>query len=217
MLAPPKGALMFPEGLNYKQVYRGTGDNDRFVIDRRFYPIMMVDLRGMATDALMRVFYADVGKWLDHIRAKESQPLVGIIGLDRAKVAPPTTRKLAADFERKYMADPNYLHAIYVVNSRVIRGAMTAVSWMSGADTTKISYVLSWKEGIMLAKSSYAAAGWPMIEIPLDYQFPTNWISRSAAACARECGSLRSSYAPARRVASQSLTICVHWAQNSGL
>jgi hypothetical protein len=163
---------MFPERLSCKQVYRGTGDDDRFVIDKRYYPVMMVDLRGMATDTLMRDFYTDVGKWLEHIRATKSQPLVGIIGLDKAKVAQPTTRKIAADFEKVYMADPHYLRAIYVVNSRVIRGAMTAVSWMSGADTSKINYVLTWKEGITLAKSSYEAAGYPMVDIPLDYQFP---------------------------------------------
>jgi hypothetical protein len=162
---------MFPEGLSYQQAYRGTGD-DRFVVDRRYYPVMFVDLRGMATDALMMAFYTDVGRWLDHIGEAKSQPLVGIIGLDRAKVSPPTTRKLAAELERKYMADPNYLRAIYVVTNRVIRGAMTAVSWMSGADTSKIEYAVSWKDGINRANSAYQAAGYPPLDIPLDYEFP---------------------------------------------
>mgnify|MGYP001162882153 CR=1 FL=1 len=103
-----------------------------FVADARDYPLLVVRWFGESTETSVRRYF----QWLDgmYARAKaERTQLVSINDSRLAKRPPPTVRKVTAELidASSLAADEYALPTLLVLDSALIRGAVTAMRWLS--------------------------------------------------------------------------------------
>lgn len=115
-----------PSLLSYRE-----GDH-AFVADARDYPLLVVRWFGESTEDSVRRYF----RWLDAMyeRAKsEGTQIVTINDSRLAKRPPPTVRKLTAELidASAVATGDDSLPTVLVLDSALIRGAVTAMKWLS--------------------------------------------------------------------------------------
>lgn len=123
---PRYHGVCMPEGLTHLVDRKGS-----IVIDSRFLPILFVTFRGGSTEGLIRDYFKKLEAL--HRRLGPDARYVSITDAREASHPPAAVRKLVADLTEAHrdVWSRLVLRSLTVIDSAVIRGAFTAIEWIS--------------------------------------------------------------------------------------
>lgn len=160
-----------PEIIDDSISYWTDGEND-VVYDARYFPVLMHIGRGSGTPELFTFLYEQRQRYVQ--RAKdEGVKCVQILHVEDWKPPPADERKMAAEFAKKYDADcaGTCLAMYFIMSNRLIRGALTAISWITGGDEVPLIPVASIADAAALADKALARHQ-NVSPFPRDYEVP---------------------------------------------
>ena len=112
--------------------FRSGGSS--FVADGRYFPLLVATWYGETSEASLRRYHRWVGAMRERGRREDVQ-IVSINDSRNAQRPPATVRKVAVELmleSRRAAGDGLQLPTLVVVDSPLVRGALAAMSWMSG-------------------------------------------------------------------------------------
>lgn len=136
-----------------------SSGNARVVIDDRYMPVIISQWRGQATLELARWHAEHTQAMLDEcIRNNQKYVLVSDASL--AERPPPAVRKFFAEFAESggERQQELALASIIVISSAIMRGALTAVGWVSER-AARMDTVATMQVGLERALKALDAAG----------------------------------------------------------
>mgnify|MGYP001347076277 CR=1 FL=1 len=132
-------------------------DGDRaFVADRRFYPVVFIKWWGEMNEPLVRAAF----RWLDEVNAQARADGIKVVSVNDSRMSkrpPATIRKLMAELIDETGHD-DALPSIVVMENPLIRGAMTAMRWLSSREW-KVETTADVPAGLRRALALLAEAG----------------------------------------------------------
>jgi hypothetical protein len=110
------------------------GNDNVIVVDDTYFPVVVATWIGPPTEGAVRGYFA----WLDAllVRAtRESAPIINITDAGLAGVPSGDIRRLIAELTHDWGrrgADTHPISAYVVVDNAVVRGVLSALSWLHG-------------------------------------------------------------------------------------
>ena len=103
-----------------------------FVADARDYPLLVVRWFGESTETSVRRYF----RWLDAMYERARAEGIQLVSINDSRLAtrpPPTVRKVTAELidASTLATDDDALPTLLVLDNALIRGAVTAMKWLS--------------------------------------------------------------------------------------
>jgi hypothetical protein len=159
-----------PELNNCTKIKLVGGPNNFGYFDYSYFPIITIYYVGTFSDEIIHQAYA-LRELSSRAAHEQKTGVVVVMGVDEARVPPATTRKLAGEYAKRDKTEVGYIRGVNVVTNRLMRGALTAVTWLTG-DASSPLWATSYVDGVAKAKEIYESQGLPLPPIPDDYTFP---------------------------------------------
>lgn len=140
--------------------------------DARAFPLMIVDTNGELDIETFDAYFTWRNAWIAYAEAKGTK-LVQISVTNNAKPPSATVRKHIADMGKNDDKLAGLAATYVVVPNALLRGVVTAVTWVMGSSNTIKNYA-TLGEAAEAAKRYFASTGTRAPEFdPQTYQFPT--------------------------------------------
>lgn len=154
--------------MSNRDVYETSDPNGaKVVFDTRYFPIFIHEWHGTATMKIAEEHYPAREPVYERAR-REGAKLVIITDLSNASTPPATVRKLLGE---KAQSDANVdelIGYVILVPSAVMRGVVTALSWIIGENVKPIVYARSMEDALEKATKMAEHAG--VTYPPVKYQ-----------------------------------------------
>lgn len=136
-------------------VYRIGDDVDGITLDNTHHPIVFCHWYGETDEKMVEDLWAMRNDTCYDGVAKK----IILVHLFEVKPPRPTVRKRGADLALNdpYIQDGTFV-SVMVVASSLLRGALTAVLWITGKDKFPMEFASSMEEGILIANDLLKAA-----------------------------------------------------------
>jgi hypothetical protein len=153
-------------------VFRLSREGSEASFDARFAPIYVTQFRGR--------IQLESAEWLDKVASpifaralSEGKPAFYIVDARGMQSPPATVRRYWADsIERNRAQLSQMLGTIVVVDNAILRGALTAINWLTGRGNA-ISYVTTFTEAVVEGNRLLSAGGHSLVELnATDYNLP---------------------------------------------
>lgn len=109
--------------------------NASMVVDDRHLPILIVTYRGTTTERMVREYFAWMGPLYGRL-AQTGDRMALITDVSAASRPSPVVRRLISEFYDHHRANQRTVCVadLAVVHSAVVRGAITAIQWLTRSD-----------------------------------------------------------------------------------
>ncbi|GEM_PF-1987837 len=139
------------EGFTY------SGDTVLGLVDVSHFPLTFDRKLGEPTEQYIHDFYAWRRACSLHAY-KMGTVHINVMDFNAWNVPKPTIRKLISEYSRQDLEEPGFCWQYLVITKAVMRGAITAISWMRG-DKSAYTFVATQEEAITRAKKMYEERG----------------------------------------------------------
>ena len=148
-------------GRSYEKIELHEGQAG-VVLDGSHYPVLLTDWIGVPSEALVQRYFAAYIAMLEQI-ARTGGHAVLITTTEQAGRPPANVRKLIADLtsEHRELINRVVVGNAVVLNNPLIRGAMTAMSWLD--PSLRVPYLANLREGMAYARETLGDHG---VELP---------------------------------------------------
>lgn len=142
--------------------------------DYRYFPITIMHVQGQPSEAAMDfLFLTWRQQAIDHA-LENGLKIANIVKMTQMSPPSATARKRAGEHASKDASNPGLLCTNLVVSSALVRGVLTAISWVAGTDNAPTTHARSIEHALKNSCRAFEQAGMQPPEIE-SYTPPPGW------------------------------------------
>jgi hypothetical protein len=154
-----------------KKIITTTMGDGSYVMDTRYFPLMMIAWIGLGSEALLDHYYEAREPYTTYAEQLGTK-IVLIVDIGAMQVPSATVRKYISEKNIAVDSKLTCVHSyITIIPNSIMRGVITAISWLNFKGT--IMNVPSFEAGLALATKIYQELGIDFPRPESTYKIPT--------------------------------------------